>query len=46
VGLARINSVLKGYPKPVPEIRDVKALAGSWPSSEEDHRLQESVSTL
>ncbi len=46
VGLAMINSVLKGYPKTVLEIRDIKALAGSWPSSEEDHRLPESASTL
>jgi hypothetical protein len=28
VGLAMINSVLKGYPKPVLEIRDINSLAG------------------
>jgi hypothetical protein len=29
IGLAMINSVLKGYPKQILEVKDIKALAAS-----------------
>ena len=32
VALAMINSVLKGYPKPVLEIKDINSLAKAWPN--------------
>lgn len=30
VGLPMINSALNGYPKQVPEIKDIKSLAKPW----------------